>query len=248
MGAHQSGPKKFAVKKSRRNKTGHQCPLRDLCPLNLKTKGDAWKTNSLSLNWVLCSPLRWLPAAQEEICRTKARALPNAARKIPQGRMVTLDGAEQSSFVRGNGEQLLQRITATPLPGWDRISIALMSYQACVSHSWQLRPPFLAGKTKFSATESALAALLRTAGQLDPILLQKASARAWEPSLTLVILTNTSHIGRAIWALPAPGSFFSSTASHNGAAHPDKAIGKRHGVMCTGSRNYLDTRGMEMLH
>lgn len=49
---------------------------------------------------------------------------------FPFTSQVTLDGAEQSSFVRGNGEQLLQRITATPLPGWDRISIALMSYQA----------------------------------------------------------------------------------------------------------------------
>lgn len=64
--------KKFAMKKSRHNKTGHQCPLQDLCPLNLKMKGDAWKMNSLSLNWVLCSPLSWLHAAQEEICRTKA--------------------------------------------------------------------------------------------------------------------------------------------------------------------------------
>ena len=49
---------------------------------------------------------------------------------FPFTSQITLDGAEQSSFVRGNGEQLLQRITATPLPGRDRISIALMSYQA----------------------------------------------------------------------------------------------------------------------
>lgn len=46
---------------------------------------------------------------------------------FPFTSQITLDGAEQSAFVHGNGEQLLQRITATPLPGRDRIGIALMS-------------------------------------------------------------------------------------------------------------------------
>lgn len=94
-GAHQSGPKKPPCqpnspwKKSKCNKSGHRLPLQDLCLLNLKMKDEAWKINYLSLNWVLCSPLCWLPTAQEEICRTRAQALLNAASKTLQARMVS---------------------------------------------------------------------------------------------------------------------------------------------------------------
>lgn len=58
------------------------------------------------------------------------------------------------------------------LPGRDHISIALLSYQACVSQSWTLQQPSSGGRTKFSAAESALGALLNTVGQLEPNFLQ----------------------------------------------------------------------------
>jgi len=100
------------------------------------------------------------------------------------------------------------------------------------------------GKTKSSASASALAALWKTAGS-NP--LQKGKCQSLEANSDISDLDKHLHIGHAIGALPASGSF-SSVASNNGAAHPDKAAGKRHGGMRTGSRNYLETRGMEMLH